>query len=145
MRQITRRRALRVLGTVGVVTLAGCTGGSDSDDTAGLVVDVAPGGELRFAPAEATVAPGTTVRWEWQSGGHTVTVASQPDGANWEGTGTTTHDEGYTVEHTFETLGTYDYYCDPHRGADMVGVLNVGESSEAGDDTATSGGGDDPY
>ena len=141
MRQATRRRVLHAFGTAGVVTLAGCTGGSDSDDTAGLVIDVAPGSELRFAPAEATVAPGTTVRWEWQSGGHTVTVASQPDGANWVGTGTTTHDEGYTVK----TTSTYDDYCDSHRGADMVGTLNVSESSGSDDDTATSGGGNGPY
>jgi len=28
-------------------------------------------------------------------------------------------------EETFDTAGTYDYYCEPHRGAGMVGKVIV--------------------
>ncbi|MFB6117567.1 plastocyanin/azurin family copper-binding protein [Halosegnis sp.] len=139
MLQTTRRQTLGILGTAGTAALAGCSG--SGGDNPALVVEVGPADERRFAPAETTIAVGATVRWVWQSSGHTVTVDSQPDGASWQATGTTTHEEGHTIEHTFETVGTYDYYCQPHRGSGMVGTLNVGESSgAAGGSTPTEGG-----
>lgn len=88
-------------------------------------ITVGPDGALRFEPAELSVAPGTTVTWEWDSDFHSVTVESTPDGADWSGTGETTHDQGYTHEHTFDVEGTYSYYCQPHRGSGMTGSLIV--------------------
>ena len=32
---------------------------------------------------------------------------------------------GETWEETFTAAGTYDYYCEPHRGAGMVGKVIV--------------------
>ena len=32
---------------------------------------------------------------------------------------------GESWEETFDTAGTYDYYCEPHRGAGMVGKVVV--------------------
>ena len=32
---------------------------------------------------------------------------------------------GESWEETFDTAGTYDYYCEPHRGAGMVGKVIV--------------------
>ena len=74
-----------------------------------------------FAPADVTVAVGTTVRWIYRSGGpHTVT----PDGHTlWSEATLTTN--GQTFEHTFTGTGVFDYYCDPHRGAGMTGVVRV--------------------
>ena len=34
-------------------------------------------------------------------------------------------DEGDTFSMKFDTKGTYEYYCEPHRGAGMQGVLTV--------------------
>lgn len=156
-----RRGFLRRAAPLGALALAGCSGtdatptaGEDGTDTpaptdsptatpaptpdADLVVEVAPGGSLSFGPETASVEPGATVAWLWRSGGHSVTVESQPDGAGWEGTGTTLHDAGYVHEHTFETAGTYDYYCAPHRGSGMVGSVTVGDGATATPtDTAT--------
>ena len=32
---------------------------------------------------------------------------------------------GESWEETFATAGTYDFYCEPHRGAGMVGKVIV--------------------
>jgi hypothetical protein len=36
-------------------------------------------------------------------------------------------EQGATFEHTFETAGTYDYFCTLHKGLNMVGRIVVGE------------------
>jgi len=177
-RRPTRRALLArsALTLAGVTALAGCTsdGGGEgtpasteppTDDatstpaetgtttdgggsTADHTVVVGPGGSLVFDPAELTVDPGATVEFTWESNFHTVAVESQPDGANWSGTGTETHDSGYTHTHTFEVAGTYEYYCQPHRSSGMVGTVQVGEGGGGGGDATSSGGsggGNDPY
>jgi hypothetical protein len=79
-----------------------------------------------FDPVGLAVEPGTTVRFEIDAGSHSATAYRDriPDGA-------TPFDSGVvssgSFEHTFETSGTYDYYCIPHRSAGMVGRIVVGE------------------
>lgn len=112
--------------------------GTDGGGTADETIRVGPGGDLVFDPAETSVDVGATVEWVWDSDTHTVTPERIPDGSDWEGTGTTTHDAGYSHSHTFETEGKYDYYCEPHRSAGMVGTLLVGDvSSDGGTDDGT--------
>ena len=110
-------------------------GGADTA-TATATNDVAqtvtagPEFELRFAPEEFEMTAGGTVRWVWESSGHNVIAASTPAGSDWPGTpgGTSrTFDEGYTYEYTFETTGTYEYYCNPHRDNGMAGSFTVVE------------------
>ncbi|MBR9990702.1 MAG: carboxypeptidase regulatory-like domain-containing protein [Gemmatimonadetes bacterium] len=88
--------------------------------SSGNVVEVELNG-TSFQPSAVTVAVGTTVRWIYRSGGpHTVT----PDGhTTWSEADLNT--EGQTFEHTFAATGTYAYYCSPHRGAGMTGVITV--------------------
>ncbi|HEX2168241.1 MAG TPA: SdrD B-like domain-containing protein [Longimicrobiales bacterium] len=84
------------------------------------VVEVELSG-ISFQPSDVTISPGTTVRWIYRSGGpHTVT----PDGhSTWTSATLTAPDQ--TFEHTFTTAGTFAYYCSPHRGAGMTGVIRV--------------------
>ncbi|MFB6118810.1 plastocyanin/azurin family copper-binding protein [Halosegnis sp.] len=151
-----RRDFLRAL-PVGAVALAGCSGGGTDTETstatptetptptptasptpdADLTVIVGPDGNLVYDPEQATVDVGATVAWVWDSGGHSVTVESTPDGADWSGTGTTLHDAGYVHEHTFDTEGVYDYYCNPHRSAGMIGQLTVGDATPTPTETET--------
>ncbi|MFC7226239.1 plastocyanin/azurin family copper-binding protein [Salinirubellus salinus] len=162
----SRRRFLsrRAIALAGVMALAGCTsggngngGGDDgptpSDEPTATATDsggsnadhtvvVGPAGSLVFDPAELAVAPGDTVQFSWESNFHTVTVESAPSASDWTGTGEETQDAGYTHTHTFEVTGTYDYYCNPHRGSGMVGSITVGDADGGSGD---SGGGDDPY
>ncbi|WP_227130896.1 plastocyanin/azurin family copper-binding protein [Halorubellus salinus] len=91
-------------------------------------VTVGPDGRLRFDPDRLTVPAGSTVEFRWDSGGHNVRVASQPDAGDWTGTsggGGTTYGAGHVHSHTFSAAGTYEYYCAPHRGAGMRGRIVV--------------------
>jgi plastocyanin len=92
--------------------------------TADETVTVAPSGTHTFSPSSLTVNPGETVAFEWESGGHTVTVDSQPDDAAWSGVDST-RSAGYTHTHTFEVAGTYEYACSVH--PDMRGTITVEE------------------
>jgi plastocyanin len=106
------------------------TGGGGPTET----VTVGPGGSLVFSPGTEEplqIAPGTTVEFVWESDNHNIVVDSQPEGAGWEGY-ETLENTGFTYEHTFETLGTYEYYCEPHQTAGMVGTIEVVENPNAG-------------
>lgn len=100
------------------------TGGNQSAGGEMVEVIVGPGGELVFEPAEISIDAGTTVMWIWESDTHNVVPTSQPQGASWEG-----HPEisnaGTEYSHTFETTGTYEYVCEPHESAGMVGTITV--------------------
>lgn len=79
-----------------------------------------------FDPVGLRVDPGTTVRFEIASGSHSATAYENriPAGAT-AFDSTTMSDGGF--EHTFETPGTYDYYCTPHQSMGMTGRIVVGE------------------
>ncbi|WP_276300836.1 plastocyanin/azurin family copper-binding protein [Halorussus lipolyticus] len=120
------------------------TGGQSGGGGPTKEVIVGPGGSLVFEPAEITIAPGTTVKFVWESDNHNVVPDGQPDGANWEGTeggASKTYDTGYEYSYTFETTGTYEYFCQPHKTAGMVGSITV---QEGGPKTGGGGGEADP-
>lgn len=135
----SRRSFLRT-GAAGALALtAGCTGNGGGGDTPsptpafeGRVVEVGPGGDFVFRPGTdepLRVAAGTAVKWIWKSDGHNIVVGSQPEGTNWQGTPGgkgEVYDTGYTYTHTFETTGTYHYWCQPHKSVGMVADLVVG-------------------
>lgn len=118
---------LQAAGVTIASALAGCGGGGGGGgDEPDVTIDVGPGAQFEFDPDTVEVAVGESVEWVWQSNNHTVTPESIPEGAEWEGE-PERHDSGYTYRHTFETAGTYEYYCEPHRGAGMVGSVIVGD------------------
>ena len=96
------------------------TGPNGDGDGNGMVLEIQLTGSLDFEPDTVDIATGTTVRWVNRSGlFHTVT----PDGHNeWAH-----HDmpDDETFEHTFDTEGTFPYYCTPHRDQGMVGEITV--------------------
>jgi len=149
-----RRDFLRAAGgSAAAVTAAGTAAAQeDGDTTTGdggggggggptETVAVGPGNNLVFSPGTnepLRITPGTTVEFVWESDNHNVVVDSQPEGANWEGTAggpDTTYDTGHTYSFTFETLGTYEYACEPHRAAGMLGTVEVVESLGGGGGT----------
>lgn len=116
--------------TTNGTTMTGASGPSGSTEE----VVVGPDGEFVFDPAELEIRPGTTVRWVWDSNNHNVVVDDQPEGAEWEGTeggAGTTYDAGHTYEFTFEQEGTYEYACEPHRAAGMLGTVVVSQDAGA--------------
>ena len=89
---------------------------------------------LRFEPANLTVAKGTTVIWRNSSQTvHTVTDdpdkasnkadAALPSGAQPWDSGNL--NPGQMFSHTFDTPGTYKYFCIPHEAAGMTGTIVV--------------------
>ncbi|MFC6787572.1 plastocyanin/azurin family copper-binding protein [Halobaculum halobium] len=70
------------------------------------------------------VTPGTTVTFDWVSDGHNVLFDQNPGDVSGH---EPLEDEGFSFEVTFETTGTYEYYCDPHRSLGMVGTVEVVE------------------
>jgi len=96
----------------------------------------ANGGSFGFGPAAVRVSPGTTVTFEWVSNTHNVVVEEQPDGADWSGD-EEINNEGYSHSHTFETEGTYKYYCNPHLTMGMKGAIVVGGGGGGGSDAPT--------
>jgi plastocyanin len=133
-----RRDFLRIAGggTAASATVAGTAAAQEDGGGGGsTTVTVGPGGQLVFDPEEVQVKPGTTIEWTWESDNHNIVVDSQPDGANWEGTegeASVTYNTGHTYSHTFETLGTYEYACEPHRTAGMLGTVVVTENPDTG-------------
>lgn len=119
MAQYSRRQFLGVLGA-SVAASTGLTQAAVAQDRP--VVEM---GNNYFDPIGLHVEPGTTVRFELAAGAHSATAYPDriPDGTSVFDSGTIT--EG-SYEHTFETPGTYDYYCIPHKSAGMVGRIVVG-------------------
>jgi uncharacterized membrane protein len=96
-------------------------------------------GNTYFYPIGLHVEPGTTVRFEIQTGSHSAPAYGDriPTAASPFDSGVLSEGE---FEHTFDTPGTYDYYCIPHESMGMVGRIVVGEpGGPAEDDPIPSG------
>lgn len=77
-----------------------------------------------FQPAKITITPGTKVTWVNKADmQHTSTsgTSCKPDG-KWSSGNI---DAGKSFSHTFETEGIYPYFCTPHCGQGMTGVVEV--------------------
>ncbi len=130
-----RRQALRLVGSAGLAGLAGCLGGPGGPKTVEMV-------GLEFRPRRVSVPVGGTVEWVNESDiAHTVTAYGDriPDGAAYWASGGFGGEEaarddlergligaGERYSHTFEAAGEHPYFCVPHEGSGMVGVVAVG-------------------
>ncbi|MCH2566194.1 MAG: plastocyanin [Prochlorococcus sp. ALOHA_A2.0_51] len=79
-------------------------------------------GMLAFEPSSITIQEGDTIKF--------VNNNLAPHNAVFEGHDELSHSDlafapGESFEETFTTAGTYDFYCEPHRGAGMVGKVTV--------------------
>lgn len=101
--------------TPSTTTTASDEGGTEADDGSG-VVEIS---DFRFEPAEATVAVGTTVRWE----NHDDATHSVVDRALDAESGALAR--GDTFERTYDEAGTFPYLCGIHNF--MEGTITVEE------------------
>lgn len=111
-------------------------GSGGSKASSNTVLMVTEGSEYYFDPIGLFVEAGETVTFEIRSGTHSATAYKQgtssasvtriPDGAEAFNSDILS-EQGATYEHTFETTGTYDYFCIPHKSLGMVGRIVVGE------------------
>ena len=91
--------------------------------TAQSTIDVVASGGS-FSPANITISVGDTVVWTNTSGSHNVNATTQTYPNNPESFGNAVA-AGWTFSHVFTIAGNYDYQCDLHVGAGMVGTVAV--------------------
>ncbi len=89
------------------------------------------GGPYAYAPPAVRISPGTEVTFKWVSNTHDIQVEAKPSGSSWGGV-TSIKNEGFTHSHTFETAGTFLYYCTPHLSMGMKGAIVVGSGGGGG-------------
>jgi len=148
-------RAIGAAGVVGLAGCSSTGSDSDSTTASETTTASDSGGEswqqattvdmtdgLAFEPKRIEVESGATVTWEnVGSVGHSITAYEDeiPDGAAYFASGGFDSEdaanegypdegnvlEGESYEHTFETTGTYKYYCIPHEMNGMVGHVKV--------------------
>ena len=104
---------------------------SDANNFGGSVVDkrgqdnvtvkVGAGDGLAYGPAAVHVDNGATITWEWTGKGGAHNVVHEEEVFN---SGST--QASGTFEHQFSEDGVYQYYCVPHKGSGMKGVVVVG-------------------
>lgn len=106
-----------VLGTPGAANTASCEMMPDH------VVNAMG---LSFAPADITIQLGETVRWENTGGNHNVNGGLDVYPDNPEGIFSGAPAPApWTWDYTFTIPGVYNYQCDLHVGAGMVGTVTV--------------------
>jgi len=103
----------------------------------GATVTVTVGnGGFFFTPSSVTIHTGDSVLWTWSSSGHSSTSGSpgMPSGV-WD---SGILNQGSTFMHTFNTAGSFSYYCTPHGACcGMVGTVTVSNSTPTPSPTAT--------
>lgn len=68
--------------------------------------------DYKFGPATLTIKKGTTVTWENQDTAHHNVVAQGDNAAT--GPKSKLLAQGEKYSYTFNTVGNYDYLCEPH-------------------------------
>ena len=80
--------------------------------------------------ANLTITEGDVVRWEWESGGHTVTSGTGPSDPNaGELFNAPMNSSNQVFEFTFDEPGTFPYYCIPHFASGMTASVTVEEET----------------
>ena len=88
-----------------------------------VTVMVGNGGDF-FTPSSVTIHPGDSVLWTWSASGHSSTSGSpgMPNGL-WD---SGIINQGAMFTHTFNTTGSFPYYCTVHGACcGMVGTVVV--------------------
>jgi plastocyanin len=89
-----------------------------------------------FSPSSVTIHPGDTVQWTWSSTGHSSTSGTpgSPNGL-WD---SGILGQGAMFSHTFNTIGSFLYYCTPHGACcNMVGTVIVANAAPTPSPTPT--------
>jgi plastocyanin len=128
---------LHVVAAVLGISLLSVLGSSVASATT-FTVTVGDGGFI-FSPESVTIQPGDTVQWTWSAGGHSSTSGSPGAPSGFWDSGVL--NQGATFSHTFNTVGTFPYYCTPHGDCcGMVGTITVSSGTPTPAPTATPSG-----
>ncbi len=123
---------IRAVLITGVLTVAmiGCSD-SPTDSNNGVSGDhVVVMGDHSFNPSVINVSVGETVLWVNESNlAHTVTSGTSGNHDGNFDSGSVP--PGGEFSHTFQTAGSYNYYCIPHLGAGMAGTVQVQDNDDS--------------
>jgi len=86
----------------------------------GQTIQVLTAGGTRFQPANLTISAQSTVTWNWPAGSLDHNVV--PDNGSTPATSGGLVDGPHTYSFTFDTPGTYRYYCFNHGGPGGIGM-----------------------
>ena len=92
----------------------------------------ASGNRMVYSQEVATVEVGDTVTWLPTSKGHNVEMVSTPNKLKFKSK------NSKEAKITFDTPGIYYYWCTPHKGMGMIGLVVVGNDLSNIDDIASA-------
>ena len=90
------------------------------------------GNKMVYSQEIAMVEVGDTVTWLPASKGHNVEMISSPNDMKFKSK------NGKEAKITFDTPGIYYYWCTPHKGMGMIGLVVVGNDLSNINDIASA-------
>ena len=103
-----------------------------ADVTIEMLNKDADGNRMVYSQEIAKVEVGDTVTWLPASKGHNVEMISSPNDMKFKSK------NGKEAKITFDTPGIYYYWCTPHKGMGMIGLVVVGNDLSNVDDIASA-------
>ena len=91
-----------------------------SDVTVEMLNKDADGNRMVYSQEIVEIATGSTVKWVPTDKGHNVEIIASPNDMKFKSK------NGKEASVTFETPGIYYYWCTPHKGMGMIGLVVVG-------------------
>ena len=92
-----------------------------ADITIEMLNKDADGNKMVFSEEIVRIGVGDTVTWVPTDKGHNVEMVSSPNDMKFKSK------NNKEVSLTFEQTGIYYYWCTPHKGIGMIGLILVGE------------------
>tara|TARA_B100000963_G_scaffold333437_1_gene325762 strand:+ start:114 stop:530 length:417 start_codon:yes stop_codon:yes gene_type:complete len=92
-----------------------------ADVTIEMLNKDADGNKMVFSEEIVRIGIGDTVTWVPTDKGHNVEMVSSPNDMKFKSK------NNKEVSLTFEQTGIYYYWCTPHKGMGMIGLILVGE------------------
>ncbi len=114
-----------------IVSLAASTSFA-ADVTIEMLNKDAEGNRMVFSEEVVNVEVGDTVTWLPTSKGHNVEMIASPNQMQLKSK------NNKEVKITLDTPGIYYYWCTPHKGMGMIGLIIVGNDLSNMDDVASA-------
>ena len=112
---------IKMISIAVVAAIAACAPVTAEDLTLDMLNKREDGQKMVFSQDVARIEVGDTITWLPKSKGHNVEFRAGPDGAELP----KKSKQNKEVVMTFETAGTYFYWCTPHKSMGMIGLVVV--------------------
>ena len=121
---------MRFLTIIAVLLMS--TSAIAADMTIEMLNKDAAGNKMVFSEEIARVDIGDTITWLPTTKGHNVEMIASPNDMKLKSK------NGKEVTVSFEEAGIYYYWCTPHKGMGMIGLVVVGGDTSNKDQIATA-------